>query len=227
MLDLQTWNQKPRTISVVVDNDSWVLPYAATLVDQINGVGDCATLHRSYETVGEGQIAFFLGCVTKAPSSILKRNTYNLVVHESALPQGRGFAPMTWQILEGKKNIPVCLIEAAEAVDAGQIYAQSTIELRGNELVEEWRDLQGKKTIDMCMNFVQSLVVPKGQEQLGTPTLYKRRTPKDSQIDPDRSIADQFNLLRVCDNERYPAYFVHEGQTYLLKIEKAGQSYVR
>jgi methionyl-tRNA formyltransferase len=31
-------------------------------------------------------------------------------VHESALPQGQGWSPMTWQILEGASPIPVTLI---------------------------------------------------------------------------------------------------------------------
>ena len=57
-----------------------------------------------------------------------------LVVHESELPKGHGWAPMTWQILEGKKQIPVTLLEAQNAVDSGQVYLREYIELKGTEL---------------------------------------------------------------------------------------------
>ena len=32
-------------------------------------------------------------------------NKNNIVVHASDLPKGRGFSPMSWQILEGKNKI--------------------------------------------------------------------------------------------------------------------------
>ena len=35
-----------------------------------------------------------------------------------------------------------------------------------------------------------------------------------------KSIDEQFNLLRVCDNERYPAFFYKDGVKYILKINK-------
>ncbi len=55
------------------------------------------------------------------------------------LPEGRGFAPMQWQILEGKNTIPICLLEVAEKVDEGNVYLRSNIQLDGKELYEELR----------------------------------------------------------------------------------------
>ena len=37
----------------------------------------------------------------------------------------------------------------------------------------------------------------------------------------DKTIKEQFNLLRVVDNEKYPAFFDYSGTRYLLKIYKA------
>ena len=59
-------------------------------------------------------------------------------------------------------------------------------------------------------------------QQVGLPGEYmKKRNPVDSRIDPDKSISDQFNLLRVADFERYPAFFEYKGIKYLIKIDKA------
>ena len=53
---------------------------------------------------------------------ILKKFRNNLVVHASDLPNGKGWSPLTWQILNGKKKIHISLIEAEEKVDSGKIY---------------------------------------------------------------------------------------------------------
>ena len=41
-----------------------------------------------------------------------------------------------------------------------------------------------------------------------------------SSIDIDKTFREQFNLLRVVDNKRYPAFFYFKNQKYVIKIEK-------
>ena len=40
----------------------------------------------------------------------------------------------------------------------------------------------------------------------------------DSQLDPERSLAEQFNLLRVVDNQRYPVIVQWRGRRFVLKV---------
>jgi methionyl-tRNA formyltransferase len=49
---------------------------------------------------------------------------------------------------------------------------------------------------------------------------HRLRTPEDSRLDPNRSIADQFNLLRVADPDRYPAFFDLAGCRYEIILRK-------
>ena len=168
----------------------------------------------------EGDCAVFLSCEKMVPADIRARNTHNIVVHGSALPEGKGWSPLTWQILEGRTDIPVTLFEAGEAVDSGDVYAEGTLHFEGHELVDELRERQGELTIALVLEFLETFPPKGGRKQKGTETFYRRRTPKDSELDPDKSIAEQFNLLRVVDNERYPAFFRHRGHTYELKIYK-------
>lgn len=144
------------------------------------------------------------------------------MLHESELPKGRGWAPMTWQILEGKKQIPVTLLEAENAVDSGQVYLREYIELKGTELNPDWRNLQGKATQRLCREWINTYpaVLEKATKQLGDPSFYGRRNKKDSVLNPEKSINEQFNLLRVVDNRRYPAFFKVRGETFRLTIEK-------
>ena len=117
------------------------------------------------------------------------------------------------------------LFEAADAVDAGVIYGQTTIQLRGDELVEDLRRQQAAATFELCAEFVAGFpgVLQQAREQQGTPSYFPRRTPVDSRIDLDLPLRDQFNLLRVCDNTRYPAWFEHAGSRYTLSINRVNQ----
>lgn len=210
--------ERPRRVAVLVDNDSWILPYVERLVHEISHEGDAARLVRRAEDLPEGDVAFLLGCVRIVPQRLLRRSRFNLVVHESDLPNGRGFSPMTWQILEGRTIIPICLFNATGNADAGPIIYRDTIALEGNETYDEWRKIQGEKTLELCRRFLDEPTPPEGYERTGEPTFYRRRTPSDSQLIPDRTIADQFDLLRVADPDKYPAYFRYRGRRFIVRL---------
>ena len=157
-----------------------------------------------------------------AAPEVLTLNRRNLVVHESDLPSGRGFSPLTWQILEGLDRIPVCLFEAEAEADAGPVVYRDRLDFQGHELIGEMRKSLGEKTVELCLRFMDEAAPPEGAPQSGEPSAYPRRAPEDSRLDPDDTIARQFGLLRVVDNARYPAYFDLKGQRYRITIEKTG-----
>lgn len=212
-------NQSFKTISILVDNDSWILPYAEALVAYFSSHYQCQ-LFRNADDITQGDVCFLLGCTQIIPNEIRKRNQYNLVVHESALPQGKGFAPMSWQIIEGKRSIPVCLLEASENVDSGKIWLKDTIELNGNELHDEWRDKQGKITIKLAKEFIENFTTLTANAQCGQENFYAKRNKNDSELDVNKSLAEQFNLLRVVSNSDYPAFFIKDGIKYKIEISR-------
>jgi methionyl-tRNA formyltransferase len=215
------WWQPPRRVAVVVDNPSWVLPWAEELVAKARQNGDDAALFRECRKVPQDtSIAFYLGCIRITPPDILARSRRNLVVHASDLPKGRGFSPLTWQIIEGAARIPVCLIEAADAVDAGPVIYKEWITYRGDELIDELRAALGFKHLEMCSRFLREPFPPAGMPQKGEPHSYPRRRPADSRLHVERSLSSQFDLLRTVDNDKYPAWFEFRGCRYILKIEK-------
>ncbi len=204
-------------IQVLVDNPgSWLIPYAEKLVEKLKELEHESRLITHHNQVVSGDVLCLLGC-----ERIFKKldlNRHNLVVHESDLPEGKGWSPLTWQILEGKNRIPVTLFEAVEQLDAGTIYGQKIIELTGTELLPEIKHKQGLATLDLILDFVEKFPNNKGKDQEGESSFYPKRTPKDSELDPFKTIADQFELMRVCDNERYPAYFNFRNKKYTIKI---------
>jgi len=207
-------------ISILVDNhNSWIAPYAKDICIQLSEQHDI-NLYFKASTVPTGDILFLVGCTTIISNIILKRNKLNLVIHESNLPKGRGWSPVSWQVIEGKNKIPIVLFEAQEEVDSGPIYMKEYIELDGTELLPEIKQKQGKKTVELIHKFLEKWPNVKGTPQIGKSSFYPKRTLEDDFLNIEKSIIDNFNHLRVVDNEKFPAWFKFKGQKYILKIYK-------
>lgn len=208
------------SLTLVSDRDSWINAELPALQAAFEAAGHHIRRVHEPAEIEPGDVAFFLSLGRLVPVAVLRRNAHNLVVHESALPHGRGWSPLTWQVLEGKNEIPVSLLEAVEAVDAGEIYAQEHLRLRGDEMVAELRSAQAGATIRLCRDFIARypFVLAEGRAQSGKGTNYPRRRPADSRLDPDKTLREQFNLLRVCDPDRYPAFFDLAGRRYEIRL---------
>lgn len=213
-------NQHLKIQILVDDPESWIIPYALELNNMFTSFGYQSELIHDHINMKKNDALFILGCKKIISKELLALSKKNVLVHESNLPKGRGWAPLTYQILEGKNNIVFSLIEARDGVDSGEIYLQENLELEGHELCDEIRDAQGKLSVKMCWDFLSQIDLLSAKLQVGDATYYKKRNPKDSELDINKSIKDQFNLLRTCDNERYPAYFIINGQKYSIKIYK-------
>lgn len=208
-------------ITLLTDNpNSWIVPFIQKLRDALIVRGHRVAMCVRAQDISNGDIACFLSCERIMPKAILDRNAHNVVVHESALPHGKGFSPLTWQILEGKNEIPITLFEAVEDLDAGPIYFKETMRFAGHELIDELRAIQGEKTVELVLRFVDAYPDIHGIPQIGVATTYPRRRPKDSMLDPHKTLAEQFDALRVVDNDRYPAFFTLRDHVYELRIQK-------
>lgn len=210
------------TISIVSENDSWINDYIPKFIDRMEKNKHSVSWEHDIKKVGHGDICFLLSCGQIMLRNIMSRNKINLVVHESALPKGKGWSPLTWQILERKNRIPITLLEVADKVDNGKIYLQDEMVFEGHELIDELHAVQASYTFKLCEKFIDQFpfILDQGKVQKGKSSFYKKRGQKDSEIDTENTISESFNLLRTVDNKRYPAFFTLKGKKYKLQIER-------
>ena len=208
-------------VSVVSSRGSWMNHYIPVLAQEALRLGCSLRWVHDHQQLVPGDVCFLLSYGRIVSEEWLALHRLNLVVHASALPQGKGWSPMSWQILEGASTIPLTLFEAAAALDAGPIHAQEMLQLQGHELAPEWQRLQAEATIRLCSQWLKDYPASaaRAQPQQGEESSYGRRSPEDSCLDPQQSLEDQFPLLRVVDNEAYPAFFEMKGRRYRLRIE--------
>ncbi len=210
-------------ITIVSDADSWSGGFIGDLKTQFENSGHAVRWLHDPTQIEDGDVALFLSLGRIVSPALLQRHAHNLVVHASALPHGRGWSPLTWQILEGRNEIPVSLLEAADGVDSGDVYAQRTLRFQGCELLPEMHRAVARATMELCGDFIARypFVVGEARTQSGEASYYPRRRRGDSRLDPDKTLREQFNLLRVCDQERYPAFMEIAGRSYEVRITPA------
>jgi methionyl-tRNA formyltransferase len=209
-----------KVVQIICDNESsWINDFLREITE-IFPADYKTQMCKSYDEIVNGDIAVFLSCEHKIPQHILMMNKHNLIVHESSLPNGRGWSPLTWQILEGRESITSTLFEAEDSIDAGKIYYQEKIELNGTELVDELRQAQVLATKKLLSKFISLYPYNIPISQSGNITYYKKRYKKDSELDINLPLIGQFNLLRVVDNKRYPAFFYYKGEKFTIHVFK-------
>ena len=215
-------DKKSYKIVILSDKNSWINKFLNELVFSWLKNGHKVLWLNNLQDIPKADFCFYLGFSRIVSKDHLNKFKNNLVVHESDLPQGKGWSPLTWQVIEGKSKIVSSIFEADEKVDNGNIYLQDYIKLSNVDLINELRKKQAKITIKLCQKFIDFYpnVLNQSRVQNGKESFYIRRQQKDSSLDINKSIRSQFNLLRTVDNALYPAFFEYKGKKFIIKIEK-------
>lgn len=207
-------------INILIDDiNSWSINYGIKLCFILGDKHEVKLIHSQTE-IEPCEVMFLLSCTKLCPKEKLQMNASNIVIHASDLPKGRGWSPLFWQIIEGKNIIPVTLFEAIDEVDAGDYYIKDSVELDGTELYDEIHAKLGNKIIEMAVRYINNYPM-KAHKQNGEPTYYRKIINSiDHEIDINKTIREQFDLLRIGDNNRFPSFFNLNGQKYIIKIYK-------
>ena len=180
---------------------------------------------RNKNELSGGDILFLISCwtiISEAERSLYKAS---LVLHASDLPLGRGWSPHIWEIASGADHITVTLLEAEDRVDTGRIWRKSRTEIPRNALWDEINHLLFTAEIELMDFALENIysIRPEMQPLSVAGSYHRKRSPLDSRLDPYKTIAEQFDLIRVCDPQRYPAFLVYRGQRYSLELVKLNE----
>lgn len=203
------------------DPDHPVNAYLKRWMIAQQGVHDVELLQNKRQLTG-GDLLILISC-----SEIIKevdRNKFlvSLVLHASDLPKGRGWSPHIWEIVNGAEHITLSLLEAEDKVDSGKIWEKRHIPIPKDAIWDEINHLLFTAEIELIDVAVKQFgrLIPALQINVDQATYFPKRTPLDSQLDPYQTIAEQFNRIRVCDPNRFPAFFELHGKKYKLILGK-------
>lgn len=190
----------------------WIAKHQAHQIDLV----------RSKYELSHGSLLFLISCSEIVSEADRQPYSKTLIIHASDLPRGRGWSPHIWQIIGGATTLTLTLLEAANKVDSGDIWKKLQIDVNKDALWDEINQAVFDAEL-MLMDFAVEnfgAIQPQAQSTVIEPTYYPKRSPIDSKVDAKKSIEEQFDLIRVCDPDRFPAYFELHGQKYTIRLEK-------
>lgn len=198
--------------------NAWIRDWA-----EANSAQHEVSVIRSRKDLRGGELLFLISCSEIITPADRDMYATSLVVHASDLPDGRGWSPHVWQLIEGASSIVVTLLEAADKVDEGRIWQKISVAIPRHALFDEVNALIFEAELRLMDFAVDRFggVESAEQERRGDARYFRRRTPADSELDPADSISNQFDLIRVCDPTRYPAFFRLRGHKYTITLEKS------
>ena len=203
------------------DDKHPVNAYLRAWMDTQQGLHEVNLVQRKSDLAG-GDILFLVSCSEIIDAKDREMYLAALVLHASDLPKGRGWSPHIWEIVNGAEAVTVSLLEAEDKVDSGKIWQKLYIPVPKHALWDEINQLLFEAEVELISFAVQNFGTASPMLQTATDetSYYPKRAPADSRVDVNKSIAEQFDLIRVCDPNRFPAYFEHLGIRYTLKLEK-------
>jgi len=210
---------KYKTTFLLDKKNKWIEIYLKNFNFKLNNKFSFK-ITNNYKTIKKQDLVFVLSYTKILPDSFLKRNKLTLVVHSSKLPKDRGFAPLTYKVLQNSNIIFFSLFQVVKKVDSGNIFLRTKLKLNGTELYDELRKKQAETILNLIKKFLFKYPLIKSSVQSGKTNYNKRRYPRDSELDINKNIKSQFNLMRVSDNEKFPIFFYHKSVKYILKIFK-------
>lgn len=130
-----------------------------------------------------------------------------VIFHMTDLPFGRGGSPLQNLIVRGKHETKISALRCVEEMDAGPVYRKAPLSLHGS--AEEIFVRAAKVIEDLIVEIVRD--EPDPVPQSGTPTVFKRRKPEESDLADVHSLDELFDRIRMLDADGYPHAFLEAG----------------
>ena len=146
-------------------------------------------------------IAFGVGCRVLLPASIYARPRLgSLAVHDSLLPEYRGFAPLNWAIMNGETETGVTMFFVDETLDGGDITASRSVPIGRDatapEVYELLCDATEQVVLEACAMLQSGATLPRTAQDYAAGSFTCSRTPDDGWIDWARPALEIHDMIR-------------------------------
>lgn len=168
---------------------------------------------------------------------ILCENVLNaapcLNIHPSSLPKYRGPSPIKTAILNGDKDMDVCLMSMTADLDAGDVYLRENIEIGENDTNEIMEHRVSDAAIKILDKYLACPDKYVAQPQIGEPIFTRKFNGNDEIIDWNKSPYQIHNQIRAlgCGRTKINGIDVKILETKtenkelkILKIQPAGKN---
>jgi methionyl-tRNA formyltransferase len=132
------------------------------------------------------------------PSSVLDQLPM-VNVHFSLLPRWRGAAPVERAILAGDRETGVCLMQVAEGLDTGDVYAVRAVPMDDDVTLSALRERLVDAACDLLVDSLKDGLrsLPTAEPQRGDVTVAEKITKEDLHLDWTQPAAQLHRVVRL------------------------------
>lgn len=174
-----------------------------------------------------GMALLSIGFPYLIPVELLSQFQPALNVHPTQLPRYRGPTTGAYVLINNEHESGSTVHHMTEQMDRGDIVAQSQVALSPFETVRSLQRKVYSREADLVMEALGSLesgAKSWPQDESQASEFPKKRSPSDSELDPERSLTELFDQIRACDPDDYPAFFMHHGQKVCVRLWRPHKS---
>jgi methionyl-tRNA formyltransferase len=152
----------------------------------------------------------------------LNKAMYAINVHPTLLPKYRGYRSGPFIIINNERETGVTVHFIDEGIDTGDIILQRKISLTPFDTVKSMARktglIEGSVLIE-ALKMILTRQFKRIKQDEAKATIYNQvRTPKDSELDSNKSLKELYNYIRACDPIDYPAFFYINGEKVFIKL---------
>ena len=201
---------EPKRRYVVASLHEWNEAAYKDHVRHLPGLWEYVSSRESLESALHGpevpRYVFFPHWSYKVPDRIIDQFEC-IAFHMTDVPFGRGGSPLQNLIVRGHTGTKLTALRMTSEFDAGPVYLKKPLSLEGSarEIFERAAIL----TAQMIEEIIESDIVPAEQE--GTPTIFSRRTPAESELPTGLDSRGVYDFIRMLDAPGYPKAFTKFG----------------
>lgn len=152
----------------------------------------------------------------------IKLSKIAINVHPTLLPKYRGYRSGPFIIINGEKKSGVTVHLITKEMDKGDIIIQKEFEVSLFDTTKSLFLKAQKFEVDVLFDAIQMIKSNKvkflKQDESKASIYNKIRTPKDSEIDENKTLKELYNYIRACDPDDYPAFFYVNGEKVFIKL---------
>ena len=128
-------------------------PAVASLQEIAIGSGKMFVIDNLDDLIG-GDVLIAYHATILVPRFIYEKYKYRLVLHASKLPDGAGWSPLNWSILNGDEIFWLSLVEMNEKVDSGNLVSQVQFKIEPHLLFDQAMKILCNQEIKMIESLI-------------------------------------------------------------------------
>jgi methionyl-tRNA formyltransferase len=171
-------------------------------------------------------ILISFGWRRKIPSLVLLGRKDNINIHPALLPQYKGYHPVPHVLLNNEVEHGITAHIITGDIDSGAIVCKDSFTINKFSTL---KSLQNEVNCRMPVFLRQVLNILSKEsgyqlipnDDCNTIVVAAKRSPSDSELHPSDTLSDSFDKIRACDSDRFPAFFVVNGERVYVKLYRS------